>query len=70
MIKDAYFDRLRDALEEVRRRRTDPEAGDMITRFEESPYGGYRVRSMPADFLIDSMVDGIQPPHSRYKIPA
>ena len=70
MFHDAYFDKLQDALEEVRRRRTSPEGHEMITRMEESPYGGYRVRSIPADFLIDTLVDGIQLPQNRYKMPA
>ena len=42
-------------------------AEQLITRIEPSPYGGYRVRSVPAEFMIDSMVDmGISSPgHAR-----
>ena len=70
MFQDAYFRDLQEALEEVRRRRTSPEGSELITKLEESPYEGYRVRSVPADFMIDLMVDGITSQPKRYKLPA
>ena len=33
----------------------------MIVSFEESPYGGYRVYSVPADTVVDDLVDPILP---------
>lgn len=58
MISDAYFETEHSALREVRRRRSDPALQDFATRMEESPYGGYRVRSMPADVEVEFMLDG------------
>jgi hypothetical protein len=58
MFSDSFHTRLADAMKEASRRRADPKARDLITRVEESPYGGYRVRSMPADFYVDQIADG------------
>lgn len=58
MFADSFHDKLADAMNEATRRRTDPAARDLVTKPEESPYGGYRVRSMPADFYVDQIADG------------
>lgn len=64
-IADAYFDDLKDALDEARERRASHRGEGMITRVDESPYGGYRVHSIPADFIVDLMADGVLPPWQR-----
>ncbi len=58
MFADTFHDNKADAMKEVARRRGDPAARDLVTRVQESPYGGYRVRSMPADFYVDQIADG------------
>lgn len=58
MFADTFHDRLSDAMTEAARRRADPSARDLVTQVGESPYGGYRVRSMPADFYVDQIADG------------
>jgi len=58
MFADAFHDSLADATKEAARRRTGLAARDLVTRIEKSPYGGYRVRSMPADFYVDQIADG------------
>lgn len=57
MFADTFHDSLTDAIAEVQRRRKDAEAEQLITRIVESPYGGFRVRSIPAEFIIDQMAD-------------
>jgi len=63
-VADAYFDDLKEAIEEARHRRARHTEG-VITRVQRSPYGGYRVRSMPAEFVVDLMADGIPLPWER-----
>ncbi len=58
-IGDMYCRTLDEAFKEVARRKRDAGADGVITRFEESPYGGYRVYSLPADVLVDDLVDPI-----------
>jgi hypothetical protein len=47
-----------EALAETARRKADGCAKDMLARIEPSRYGGFRVRSTPADLYIDQMTDG------------
>jgi hypothetical protein len=61
MFPDSFHDNLADALEEVAKRRADPQSKDLITRVERSGYGGLRVRSLPAEFYIDLLADGPMP---------
>ena len=58
MFADTFHDTKAAAMKEVARRRADPASRDLVTRVEDSPYGGYRVRSMPADFYVDQLADG------------
>jgi hypothetical protein len=58
MFADSYFDRYADAMQESAHRRANANAGDLVTKVEESPYGGFRVRSVPADFYVDQIADG------------
>jgi hypothetical protein len=58
MFADTFHDRIADAMAEAANRRADPRSSGMITRVETSAYGGYRVRSMPADFVVDQLADG------------
>jgi hypothetical protein len=61
MFSDTFHDTLADAMEEVARRRNDPQGKELVTRIDRSPYGGFRVRSMPADYFIDLLADGPVP---------
>jgi hypothetical protein len=58
MFADTFHDHLADAMKEAARRRADPAARELVTRVDDSPYGGYRVRSVPADFYVDQIADG------------
>ncbi len=55
-----YCNTLDDALKEVAKRRAKKTEG-VITRFEPSPYGGYRVHSIAADILVDDLTDPVRP---------
>ena len=55
LYRDSYHDSLDDAVREAHSRKA---AGEpIITKVEESPYGGWRVRSISAEFAIDFMAD-------------
>ena len=57
-LVDVFFETYHEALREAQRRKTtlvDP----MITRIEESPYGGYRVWSMPTDVYVDLLSENL-----------
>lgn len=56
--EDACFDTQDDALDEVRRRRSDPDKADMIVRCEQTGYGNWLVRSIPADLIVEALADG------------
>jgi hypothetical protein len=59
MFSDTFHDTLAAAMDEVARRRGDPQGKELVTRIERSAYGGgYRVRSMPADYFVDLLADG------------
>jgi hypothetical protein len=58
MFADTYHESIEDALAETARRRSDPTGREFVTKIEPSSYGGYRVRSLPADFFIDQLADG------------
>jgi hypothetical protein len=68
-LVDAYFDELQDAFDEARRRRAASAAHGTMTRVEKSRYGGYRVRSLPAEFLVELMVEGMRLPADRSSPP-
>ena len=57
-MSDAFFDTEEEALREVRRRKSSPEAGGMIVRREKSGYGNWRVSSISAELMVDFMIDG------------
>ena len=61
LVQDFYCDKLDQVFEEIRRRKSAPGAESVITRFEESPYGGYRVYSVDAEIFVDELLDPIQP---------
>lgn len=61
LAQDVYCDTIDEVFEEIRRRKSSPGAEGAITRFEESPYGGYRVYSVDAEFLVDELADPVQP---------
>ena len=58
MFADSFHERFAEAMAEAARRRAAPQADELVTRVERSPYGGFRVRSVPADFFVDQLVDG------------
>jgi hypothetical protein len=61
MFADTFHKTMREAMDEVARRRADPQGKELVTRIDRSPYGGYRVRSMPADYYVDMLADGPVP---------
>lgn len=64
-LVDAFFETYHEALREAQRRKA--ALGDpMITRIEESPYGGYRVWSMPTDVYVDLLSENL--PTRRVKL--
>jgi hypothetical protein len=52
-LTDSYVRTPEEALAEIRRRRSLPEGAGFIHRYEPSPYGGYRVRTISPDFEMD-----------------
>ena len=58
MIADSYAQTREEADEEVRRQRRDPAFVGYITKVETSPYGGFRVRSVSAEWAVDCLVNG------------
>ena len=58
MIVDSYTQTREEADEEVRRRRQDPAFTGYITKVEDSPYGGFRVHSVSAEWIVDGLVNG------------
>ncbi len=61
MTQVSFHTTLSAALRESARRRSFPDSAEMIVRVEPSPYGGYRVSAMPADFYVDQLADGLLP---------
>jgi hypothetical protein len=55
MFADTFHETLADAVAEASRRRTDTQAAGLLTNVERSPYGGFRVRSLPADLYVDAL---------------
>lgn len=48
-----------EALAEVSRRKASPVAEDAATRFDRSPYGGYRVFTVSMSFAMDLLEDPV-----------
>ncbi len=59
MLVDVFLGSEKEALEEVRRRRSAADGVDLIHRVVESPYGGYRVHSMSPDLAVDFALDDV-----------
>lgn len=55
----SYFETIDEALKEVRERRLADAGEGLITKIENSPYGGFRVVSTPAELLVDEAADGL-----------
>lgn len=49
-----HFDNFEDAYAEAQRRRVADAGDELIIRVEPSPYGGYRVRSLPTELVIEA----------------
>ena len=60
-ITDSYFDTLKEAIQEMERRRALRE--DLITRLDNARYGGYVVHSIPVDLFVDELAE----PHTLSK---
>ena len=58
---DFYCDTIDEAIAESRRRKSSPVTGGMITRIEESPYEGWRVRTVDAELFVDQLAEPILP---------
>ena len=75
MFPDAYFDAYANAYAELERRRSLANSDEaVISRIEDSPYGGFKVWSMPAevyaDLLSEILSTGPIGPRRFPKIPA
>ena len=57
-LSDTFHRTTADAMGEASKRRANPAFKDFLTRVEPSPYGGFRVRSFPAELFIDQLADG------------
>ena len=58
---DFYCDTINAAFEEISRRKAMQGTESIITRYEESPYGGFRVHSMSAELFVDDLLDPVYP---------
>lgn len=56
-LTDAYFDTEDEARKEVHRRKLQPTNEPMLVRCERTGYGSWRVYSMPAELLVDILLD-------------
>lgn len=54
-ISVAYFDKLEQALEEKQKLKALSAGAEIIARIEKSPYGGFRLISLPIDLMLDSL---------------
>lgn len=61
LFTDFYCDTIDSAFEEISRRKAMQGTKSIITRYEESPYGGFRVYSMSAEVFVDDLVDPVHP---------
>ena len=57
LIPDSHCATWQEAFEEAGRRRMSPVAPDAVTRFDESPYGGYRVYTVSLTLAMEVFVD-------------
>lgn len=57
LFLDTFHEDLDEAIKEAHRRKSGSEV--TITSVEASPYGGWRVRSIPAEFAVDLMSDSL-----------
>lgn len=55
LFMDSFHDSMEEAVKEAHIRKLAGEPS--ITTVEPSPYGGWRVRSVSADFAVDMMAD-------------
>ena len=60
--RSSYFSDEFSALEEVMRRKSDPNYQDMISRAIPTGYGDYHVISLPIETVLDSLIEdtGVQ----------
>lgn len=57
VIPDSHCETRQDAIAEVARRRASLVVHDAVTRFDESPYGGYRVYTVSLETAMEVFVD-------------
>lgn len=59
LAPDFHCETVGEALAEVARRKASPVADDAVTRFDRSPYGGYRVFTISLSFAMDLLADPV-----------
>ncbi len=58
-----FFETLDEVFSELKRRKASRDSvseDEMITVYEESPYGGYRIRSVPAEIYIEDLQSRVE----------
>ena len=58
----SYFGTLEEARREARERRRRSVDDDLMIRVEPSPYGGFVVRSLPVDLVIEEKIRSVLTP--------
>lgn len=66
MIVDNYFKTRSEAEREATRHRRASDLGGMITKIAPSPYGGFRVRSIAAELVVDSLTGDLPAVRDRW----
>lgn len=59
LAPDFHCETLEEALAEASRRKASPVADDAATRFDRSPYRGYRVFTVSMSFAMDLLHDPV-----------
>ena len=63
-VVGSHFDTLEDARREaLRRRRKNASEPHIVTKVESSPYGGFIVRSIPVEFMVERRPRRNMPEH-------
>lgn len=71
-LRDTYCATMEEVVDELRRRREARRQGDfVITRYEEARYGGgFRVYSVPAELVVEQMLNPSPRPRKRSRFGA
>lgn len=52
-IVETHFATQREAMQEASRIRLATKDADVLVKVDESPYGGYRIKVIPIDIIVD-----------------